>query len=91
VNSERLVVEGMATTETSTSDTMHLDEHATGRSCTRTVHSDVNNVIIAESWTVHGGDHAWFGGNPIGSYTDPIGPDASAEMVRFFLEQRLNR
>jgi poly(hydroxyalkanoate) depolymerase family esterase len=58
-----------------------------GRSFTRHTHRGERGDVIAEHWTIHGSGHAWSGGNLEGSYTDMRGPDASKEMLRFFMEQ----
>jgi poly(3-hydroxybutyrate) depolymerase len=62
-----------------------------GRSFTRAVHCDARGRPRIEQWIVHGAGHAWFGGRPGASFADPAGPDASREMLRFFLSQPRDR
>jgi len=53
------------------------------------VYADAAGHVRVEQWLLHGGVHAWSGGDAAGSYTDAKGPDASAEMIRFFMAQPL--
>ena len=62
-----------------------------GRSYTRQVYHDADETPRAEYWVLHGSGHAWSGGSANGSFTEPEGPDASSEMMRFFNAQRERR
>jgi poly(hydroxyalkanoate) depolymerase family esterase len=56
-----------------------------GRSYSRVLTRDQTGNVMIEEWLVRGSGHAWSGGSLDGTYTDPLGPDASNEMIRFFL------
>lgn len=58
-----------------------------GRQYSHTVYADAANQPMVEQWVLHGAGHAWSGGSPDGSFTDMSGPNASAEMIRFFYAQ----
>jgi len=60
-----------------------------GHAWTRILHNDKDGLGIAEHWLVHGAGHAWFGGTENSSFTDPKGPDATKEMLRFFFARTL--
>ena len=64
---------------------------AHGQAYTRKVYANASGQISAEYWQLHGAGHAWSGGSNAGSYTNPKGVDASAEMMRFFLAHELQR
>ncbi|MGY3034296.1 poly(hydroxyalkanoate) depolymerase family esterase [Bradyrhizobium sp. USDA 4354] len=86
-NSGRIVRQSIA--GTSTKVKVHRGRVPGGHAYTRTVHTDAGGRGILEHWEIHGAGHAWSGGSPAGSYTDPDGPDATREMLRFFLEHSL--
>ena len=91
VNADKLIAARLAagprpTDAAAKRPTTTTDGGTDGHHHTLKVYRDVEGPVVAEQWIVHGGAHVWFGGNPAGSYTDPAGPDASTEMLRFFLE-----
>jgi poly(hydroxyalkanoate) depolymerase family esterase len=64
--------------------TVNLGQVPNGHAYTQSIYHDANGHGVMEQWLIHGADHGWSGGSPNGSFTDPKGPDASQEMVRFF-------
>ena len=62
-----------------------------GRTFVRWLYRDDCGATVVEKWIVKGLGHAWSGGRAGASFSDPAGPSASAEMVRFFAEHPMPR
>ena len=84
-NGERLVTQWLAAAaQEVAAPTIENAEH-NGRAYRRTTYHDSRGQVLVEYWAVRALGHAWSGGSRAGSHTDPRGPDASREMLRFFL------
>ena len=88
-NADAIVEQARVTTavDTALHSTVYRGTSPNGRAYTCTILADGSRRPIIEHWVLHGAAHAWSGGSAGASFTDPTGPDASAEMVRFFYSQ----
>jgi poly(hydroxyalkanoate) depolymerase family esterase len=85
INGDQVIAQARVATDLRT--TTSRGQAPGGISYTRTVETDESGRPVLEQWVLHDAGHAWSGGSAAGSYTEPRGPDASREMMRFFLEQ----
>ena len=75
VNAEKLVAARLADgRRPRSSDTARVERRSGHAVHQDGAHATRDGAVLVESWTVHGGGHAWFGGSPVGSYTDPRAP-----------------
>ncbi|ALM85596.1 PHB depolymerase family esterase [Bordetella sp. N] len=88
-NAERVMHACLGTT--AHVEKMSMEGHDGKRDSSRYLYRDDTGKVVGERWEVHGGGHAWAGGNAAGSYTDSHGPDATTEMLRFFFARTLDR
>lgn len=87
-NGEQIVSQRLAAASSTVSDSSNsIAAKGDSRAYARVIHRDADGTVVAEHWVVNGAGHAWSGGSETGSFTDPRGPDASREMLRFFLRQ----
>jgi poly(3-hydroxybutyrate) depolymerase len=88
-NGDQVVAQSRAAMTPDLKTTVQHGRVPGGHAYSRTLHADKSGRTLLEQWVIHGAGHAWSGGSPAGSYTDPRGPDAAREMLRFFLEHPL--
>jgi poly(3-hydroxybutyrate) depolymerase len=91
VNADRLVADALRAVGPGAVRSTVRGRVQDGHAYTRAVHKIPDGETLVEQWTVHGAGHAWSGGDANGSYTDFRGPDASAELTRFFAEHARGR
>jgi len=83
-NGSRIVEQATVAREGELRAYLRTGASSDGRRYRLTTYVDEAGNSVVEHWVVSGAGHAWSGGDPRGTFTDPGGPDASAEMVRFF-------
>jgi poly(hydroxyalkanoate) depolymerase family esterase len=86
VNADRLVADALKAAGPGAVRSTEQGQVQDGHAYTRTVYKNSNGETLIEQWIVHHAGHAWSGGRANGSYTDSRGPDATAELIRFFGE-----
>jgi len=85
-NGDQIIAQSRADTTMDLRTSVQHGRVPGGHAYSRTLHADASGQAVLEQWVIHGAGHAWSGGSRAGSYTDPRGPDAAQEMLRFFLE-----
>jgi poly(3-hydroxybutyrate) depolymerase len=88
INADRIVAHVARAQHASAAATTTHPGAAGGRGYVRRDYHDPQGRIVIEDWRIRHAGHAWSGGSPRGSFTEPAGPDASAEFVRFFTARR---
>jgi poly(hydroxyalkanoate) depolymerase family esterase len=101
VNADQVLQQSMTVNRLAAPETCDLDfaHPATtsrgqvdgGHAYTRSQWTDRRGALMHELLKVDGLGHAWSGGAPGGSYTDPRGPDATEAIWRFFAQASADR
>jgi poly(hydroxyalkanoate) depolymerase family esterase len=84
-NGDQVITQSRISAATDLQTTVEQGGVPGGHAYRRTCHADESGQVLLEQWVIHGAGHAWSGGSSAGSFTDPQGPDAAREMLRFFL------
>jgi poly(hydroxyalkanoate) depolymerase family esterase len=96
VNADQVLQQSMTANRLAAPETCDLDiarptttsrgQVDDGLAYTRSQWTDSRGALMHELLKVDGLGHAWSGGAPGGSYTDPRGPDATEAIWRFFTQ-----
>jgi poly(hydroxyalkanoate) depolymerase family esterase len=81
----------LASNKTYTADYQHPSSMITGQvpggyAYLAATWNALSGEVVQAYWKIDGMGHAWSGGNPAGSYTDPRGPDATTVLYHFFMD-----
>jgi poly(hydroxyalkanoate) depolymerase family esterase len=85
-NGDQIIAQARAATIVDLRTSVQHGRVPGGHAYSRTLHAEASGRTVLEQWVIHGAGHGWSGGSPAGSYTDPRGPEAAREMLRFFLD-----